>query len=402
MHNKLLHSNKCQTKIKSFFLFGIIMLLLVTITPNLFAQEIVKIGVLAPFTGGLSVMGQTTQAVLDIAEADIERLFSDMNIQLVAEDTETNPDVALEKIQQLHDQGIQVIIGPFSSSCVEKIKPFADENHILIISPTSTSPSLAIDDMIFRMHMNDIEKATAVSEFLQRHDHKSVALLFRDDTYGNEYANAFKPLWVAAGGTIAGEVKYSPEQTDFADTVQQLNQVVEESINADSSSRTAVISISYDEIGAIVKLSYQHDALKQTRWINNDDAAHISAFTNDEDVKAFALQTNFTFAAASVKDLYHPFYPHVPTCENLLTRIYKSTDEILQEDIVTFVYDAFQIASFVALMADVFDVKEEFIKVSYEVFGVNNFLVFDVNGDSSNGVTAFHSFMESNGHYDGL
>jgi branched-chain amino acid transport system substrate-binding protein len=397
MHNKLLRTNRCSTKIKSLFLFGMIMLLLVTVTPNLFAQQIVKVGVLAPFTGSLSVMGNTTQAVVEVAESDIERLFPDMDIVIIAEDTETNPDVALEKIQILYNQGVQVIIGPFSSSCVEKIKPFADQNHILIISPTSTAPSLAIDDMIFRLHMNDTEKATAVIELLKQNNYQSVALIYRDDTYGNEYANAFKPMLSEMGGVLVGEVKYSPDQTDFEETVQQLNQVVQDSVGANSASPTVVISISYDEIGDIAKTASQYDALKETRWINNDDATHIDAFINDQDVKDFALQTTFTFAAAAAKEMYHPYYPHVPQCENLLTQIHKITDEQLQEDIIVYIYDSFYMASFVSVMADIFDVKEEFINVSYESFGVSNFLIFDENGDSANGVTAFHSFMESNG-----
>jgi branched-chain amino acid transport system substrate-binding protein len=394
-HSSFSKNGILQRGMKSLILFGMIALFQVSVTPNLFAQETVKVGALIPFSGGLSIMGKTAQAALDTAESNVERLFFDMDIEIIAEDTETNPDVALEKIKILHDQGIKVIIGPFSSSCVEKIKPFADENHILIISPTSTSPSLAEDDMIFRMHLNDNYKAAAVAEFMQQQDYQSVALLYRDDTYGNEYASAFKPLWSDLGGTIFGEVKYSVDQSDFTDTVQQLNQIVQD--NVGSASQTVVLTISYEEIGDIAKAASQHEALSQVKWIENESASHIDAFLNDADVKNFALQTEFTFASIAAQELYHPYYPHVPKCENLLTQIYESTNEKLQEDIIFYVYDSFQVGCFAALLVDFMDTKESFIELSHELFGISSFLIFDENGDRSNGATGFHRFMESDG-----
>ena len=396
-HSSLSKNGILQLGMKSLLLFGMIALFQVTITPNLFAQETVKVGALIPFSGGLSIMGKTAQAALDTAESNVDRLFFDMDFEIIAEDTETNPDVALEKIKILHDQGIKVIIGPFSSSCVEKIKPFADENHILIISPTSTAPSLAEDDMIFRMHLNDNYKAAAVAEFMQQQDYQSVTLLYRDDTYGNEYASAFKPLWIDLGGTVVGEVKYSADQTDFTDTVQQLNQLVQDNINTNSASQSAVLAISYEEIGDIAKAASQHEALSQVKWIENESASHIDAFLNDEDVKNFALQTEFTFAAVAVQNMYHPYYPQVPKCENLLTQIYESTNEKLQEDIIFYVYDSFQVGCFAAMLVDIFDVKDSFLELSDTLFGISSFLIFDENGDRSNGATGFHRFMESDG-----
>ncbi len=397
LYSGLSQNRIIQRGMKSLLVFGMIILLQGTLTPNSFAQEIVKVGALIPFSGGLSIMGKTAQAALETAKSNVEKLFNDIEFEIVVEDTETNPDVALEKIKILYDQGIKVIIGPFSSSCVEKIKPFADENHILIISPTSTAPSLAEDDMIFRMHPNDNNKAAAVAEFIQQQDYQSVALLYRDDTYGNEYANTFKPLWIELGGTVIDEVKYSTDQTDFTETVQQLNQIVQDNIDANSASQTVVLSISYEEIGDIAKAASQHEALSQVKWIENESASHIDAFLNDADVKNFALQTEFTFASVAVQELYHPYYLHVPKCENLLTQIYESTNEKLQEDIIFYVYDSFQVGCFAALLVDFIDTKESFIELSQELFGISSFLIFDENGDRSNGTTGFHRFMVSDG-----
>lgn len=74
--------------------------------------------------------------------------FSDFNstakVKLIIEDTKTDPEVALEKLRNLSEMGIRVVIGPDSSAEVEAVKAYADENGILVISQSSTAISLAI------------------------------------------------------------------------------------------------------------------------------------------------------------------------------------------------------------------------------------------------------------------
>ena len=59
-------------------------------------------------------------AALKIATKDInEYLFkthSDISIELIIEDTQTNPSVSLEKLKQLAAKGIKIVIGPATSA----------------------------------------------------------------------------------------------------------------------------------------------------------------------------------------------------------------------------------------------------------------------------------------------
>ena len=67
------------------------------------------------------------------------------------EDTKRNPDVALEKLKSLADKGIRIVIGPQTSAELNKVKYYANNNGILLISYSSTATSLAIaKDNIFR------------------------------------------------------------------------------------------------------------------------------------------------------------------------------------------------------------------------------------------------------------
>ena len=85
-------------------------------------------------------------------------------------DTQHDPSKALAAIQDLAKRGVQIIIGPQTSSEVRMIKPFADAHNIVVISQGSTASSLSIaGDNIFRLCPDDRLEAEAIVA-LMKHD----------------------------------------------------------------------------------------------------------------------------------------------------------------------------------------------------------------------------------------
>lgn len=113
-------------------------------------QAQLKVGALVPLTGRLAEIGQTAVATLEVSKDDFQKNYP-VTMELVIEDTGSDPVQALQKLQVLQQQGIRVVVGPFGSEEVSAVLPFANQNQILLISPTSTAPSLAQDDMLFRV-----------------------------------------------------------------------------------------------------------------------------------------------------------------------------------------------------------------------------------------------------------
>src|SRR5690554_330678 len=102
---------------------------------------------------------------------------SDIRFQLVVEDTRTTPEGALAAIESLAAAGVQVVIGPYSSAASSGVRGFADANKILVISPSSTSPALAIpDDYLFRLIVSDTLQGAAVSKLIDRDGYKQVVV----------------------------------------------------------------------------------------------------------------------------------------------------------------------------------------------------------------------------------
>src|SRR5207253_71557 len=134
-------------------------------------QQTVTIGALLPITGVSSSLGESEGAALKIAARDVnEYLFkthSNIGIELVIEDTQTNPSVSLEKLKHLAAKGIKIVIGPATSEDLKATQDYADKNGIVLISPSSTASSLAIKgNNVFRFVPDDTHQAQAISKLM--------------------------------------------------------------------------------------------------------------------------------------------------------------------------------------------------------------------------------------------
>ena len=124
--------------------------------------DTVNIGALLPLSGVRASSGKSTEAALERAVEDVNDYFSrtnsSMRFNVVVQDTESDPAISLEKLKLLKENGIRIVIGPATSANVEAVKDYADKNDILILSHSSTAPSLAVaGDNLFRFVTNGIE-----------------------------------------------------------------------------------------------------------------------------------------------------------------------------------------------------------------------------------------------------
>lgn len=122
--------------------------------------QTLTIGALLDLSGNGATLGRNSQAALNLAAADINTEFqsvgSSVSVQISVQDTGLNPSTALQDSQLLASQGVQVVIGPQTSSEVAAIQPWADSNGLLVVSHGSTASSLSNrDDNILRFVPDD-------------------------------------------------------------------------------------------------------------------------------------------------------------------------------------------------------------------------------------------------------
>ncbi len=256
-------------------------------------QEVV-IGALLSLTGGLSSSGESCQAALEIALDDINEYLTEidspMRIELLIEDTGTNPATALEKLMSLEAAGAQIVIGPLSSAETAFVKDYADEKGILLISPESTAPSLAIPgDNVFRFALGDALQAEAMADLMWRDGIRAVVPLQRGDVWGDDFAAAISNRFEERGGVILEGIRYNPTDSDFTPEIATMSSKVNQAITGYGNESVGVLLLSFDEAEDIFVLAQNDLALSSVRWYGSDGFALSQALVSNPEAAQFAM-----------------------------------------------------------------------------------------------------------------
>jgi branched-chain amino acid transport system substrate-binding protein len=273
-------------------------------------QQTVTIGALLPITGVSSSLGESEEAALKIAARDInEYLFkthSSIGIELVIEDTQTNPSVSLEKLKHLAAKGIKLVIGPATSAELKAIQEYADRNGILLMSPSSTAPSLAIGgNNVFRFVPDDSHQAQAISKLMWDDGIRVVVPFWRTDVYGNDLVTATKHSIQELGGSFAVGVGYTPNTGDFAASLNRINFIVwdqdlkaldskvNQAVSQYGIDKVGVYFVAFDEIAPIFIQAQNHPILSKVKWYGSDGSTLNNKLIKNPEAAAFAVKTGF-------------------------------------------------------------------------------------------------------------
>ena len=114
----------------------------------------IAVGAILPLSGTLSVPGQSVKNGMDLALEEFNASNS-FSLRFVVEDTESIVDTALVAYSRLaDDEGVQVIIGPLTSSETESVIPLINDKKVVTLSPTSAKIGLsAQSDFLFRSQL---------------------------------------------------------------------------------------------------------------------------------------------------------------------------------------------------------------------------------------------------------
>lgn len=332
-----------------------------------------KIGFSLPLSGQLSSIGKLWQKVAYMAVDDLNKMMESYYLpyrfEAVILDDGTTEEKALQNVQTFAQQGIKVVIGPAASSQVKAVKSFADSNHIVIISPSSTAPTLAIpNDYIFRNTGSDALQAKALAALVNHEGVKKVVVFYRDDEYGTAFAQFFKNEFEALGGQ-AVLLSYASNLADFASEVASLSSKVR------NEGAEAVVLISFDTDGANI-LSHAKDdpVLSKTRWFSGEGIHGASEL----------LQPSLAEWLDSIDFIgTRPVFISNPLYEEFK----KKFEDLTGTDPPVFsekLYDAVFLAGWAIVKAGSYDgeaIKDALPEVAKHFYGASGWCILDDNGD---------------------
>jgi len=253
-----------------------------------------------PTNGTLSSSGEQAKETFNKAIEDINSFLvhqgSSKNVQGIISYMNSDPESALEAVKKLHEQGITMVIGYFSSSQLETIKDYADSEGILILSTGSSSPTLAIaGDNILRFNPDDKKQAMAVDEIWSEQNISEIIPIARDDLWGHDLVK-FVLQNLSKGMTLEDGIWYDTNTTTFSAYLSQLDTKVGEVLKNTNAENITIYAVTFDEIEPIMKEAAKPEYTNLTKvgWTGCDGNAFSPALTGSSDAAKFALNHNFT------------------------------------------------------------------------------------------------------------
>jgi len=189
--------------------------------PSLSAQEPIKIGQFASLTGKEASLGQSSNKGTLMAIDDLNAAGGVLGrpLLLVTEDTQSKPGETATVVKKLISRDkVVALLGEVASSRSLEAAPIAQAAKVPMISPASTNPKVTeTGAYIFRTCFIDPFQGPVMARFAREHlKAKRVALVVSNSSaYSIGLAKFFRESFVANGGTIVLEQKYSEGDKDF-------------------------------------------------------------------------------------------------------------------------------------------------------------------------------------------
>lgn len=183
----------------------------------------VKIGHVAPLTGGIAHLGKDNEngARLALEEVNAENLQiggKPVRFELVAEDDQADPKVGNTVAQKLVDAKVAGVVGHLNSGTTIPASAIYNEAGLPMISGSATNPALTEQGFkgVFRVVGRDDQQGPAVANYLiATAKPKTVAVIDDATAYGEGLANEVEKTLKAAGVKVLPREKGTDKTADW-------------------------------------------------------------------------------------------------------------------------------------------------------------------------------------------
>ena len=274
----------------------------------------VNIGLILPLTGDLATHGEENWEGSKLAVVDfnkhLEKIGAPWTLKMTSEDSATSPVIALEKLTSLNAKGIQLIVGPETSSNIRNIKGYADSNNMLLVSCCSSAPALAIpNDSVYRLVPDDSNQGTALAKLMQHEGIQVIVPVWRGDTWGDGLSDATTSSFVERGGIIDDGVRYNPESPEFSASTSLLAEKVQGYVDEYGADKVAVLFLGFAEILQFTQSASAHEVLDDVRWFGPGSNTKEHKLISDPIGLDFSTSVQFTTVQVAVTK--NPIYERV-------------------------------------------------------------------------------------------
>lgn len=193
------------------------------------SSDTVLIGGIGPLTGDYANYGTSNRNGAQIAVDEINAAggVNGMKLALDFQDSQADPDSAVNAYGKLVDSGMNVSLGGTFSGETASIVAAAKQDDMMILTPTaSADKSIDGNDKAFRVCFTDSSQGTASADFIADNNlGTKVAVFYQSDIdYSVGLYNAFEAECAARGIEIVTVQTFTADtSTDFSTQIAEIN-----------------------------------------------------------------------------------------------------------------------------------------------------------------------------------
>ena len=188
------------------------------------AQTVIRIGHVAPMTGGIAHLGKDNEngaklAVADLNKAGLTIGGQKVKFELLSEDDAEDPKQGTAVAQKLIDAKVAGVIGHLNSGTTIPASTLYNKAGIPQISPSATALRYTLQGYktAFRVVANDGQLGGTLGRYaVNELKGKSIAIIDDRTAYGQGVADEFAKGVQAAGGKIVTRQYTTNKATDFS------------------------------------------------------------------------------------------------------------------------------------------------------------------------------------------
>ena len=159
------------------------------------AAETIQIGIILPYTGNLALYGESMYEGATLAAKEINEKGGVLGceLEIVKYDDMNDPNESLNGFNSLYMDGVELMIGPLSSTCTAQIVDAANNEGVVLLTATATNDALDTEDnYVFRSCYLDSFQGAIGAAFAYQQGYKKVGVVYcASDTYSKGLGDSF-------------------------------------------------------------------------------------------------------------------------------------------------------------------------------------------------------------------
>lgn len=185
------------------------------------ADGTLTVGTLIPITGDLAFLAPPEVAGARLAVEDINAaggVLGNDAVLIEGDSGDTTVDVANPTVDRLLSEGADVIVGAASSAVSKTVIDKITSSNVIQFSMANTSPDFTTYDdngLYFRTAPSDLLQGKVLANLVADDGNATVSVLYRQESYGEGLANAFKEAFEGQGGEVLEFLPYAVDTDTF-------------------------------------------------------------------------------------------------------------------------------------------------------------------------------------------